>query len=188
MRIKLFTFLLLTVMSCSIPIGPSKYSWGSFSAKMNGKVWGQSYPNGFQEIRGHTTSGGTNINQCPEESYWILLEWYNKQGFNREELFLKKIPLKAGKYKVIPFTPNCQMTDPIYAIFYTSIDDGDVLGDTYNLLPTYDNFVQVDNYDNYTKEIRGKFQLTFVVATKAYGHFLPDTLRLTEGSFHTKIK
>lgn len=116
------------------------------------------------------------------------MEWYSKEGFKREELFLKKIPLKAGKYKVIPYTPNCQMTDPIYAIFYTSISDGDVLGDTYTILPAYDNFVQADNYDAYTKEIRGKFQLKFVVTTKASGHILPDTLQFTEGRFYTKIK
>jgi hypothetical protein len=155
---------------------------------MNGKEWGQSYPGGFQEIRGNTFQGGKAEDQCPEENYWIRLEWYNKQGFNREELFLKKVPLKVGKYKVIPFTPNCQMTDPVYAIFFTSIDDGDVLGDTYTILPTYDNFIQVDNYDAYTKEIKGKFQLKFVVETKTSGHVLPDTLQLTEGRFYTKIK
>jgi len=186
MGIKVLILLLVIVTSCSLPIGPSKYSWGSFSAKINGKVWGQSYPNGYQEIRGHTTSGGNALNQCPEESYWILLEWYNNKGFLSEDLFLKKIPLKAGKYKVIPLTPNCQMTDPIYATFSTSNDD--VLEDNYTILPTYDNFVQVDNYDTYTKEIRGKFQLKFVVASKSPGHRLPDTLQFTEGRFYTKIK
>jgi hypothetical protein len=190
MRTNFFALLLLIVTSCSVfqDIGPSKYSWGSFSAKMNGKEWGQSYPGGFQEIRGDTFQGGNAEDQCPEENYWISFDWFNKQGFHRENLILKKIPLMPGKYKVIPYSSKCQMIDPIYAIFFTSIDDGDVLGDIYAILPTQDNFVQIDNFDNYTKEIRGKFQLTFVIKDRGSNRILSDTLRFTEGRFHTKIK
>jgi hypothetical protein len=188
MSIKVLILLLLIITSCSIPIGPSKYSWGSFSAQMNGKAWGQSYPEGFQEIRADTFQGGNAEDQCPEESHWISFDWYNNKGFHRENLILRKIPLVAGKYKVIPNPSQCKMTDPVYAMFYTSIDDGDVLGDSYRILSTYDNFVQVDNYDTYTKEIRGKFQLKFVLASKAPRHVLPDTLQFTEGRFYTKIK
>lgn len=190
MRTNFFILFLLIVTSCSVfqDIGPSKYSWGSFSAQMNGKVWGQNYPNGFQEIRGDTFQGGNAENQCLEESHSISFDWFNKQGFHRENLILRKIPLLSGKYKVIPNPSKCKMTDPIYAMFYTSTDDGDVLGDIYTILPTQDNFVQIDNYDNYTKEIRGKFQLTFVIKSIGANHVLPDTLQFTEGSFHTKIK
>ncbi|HAK77106.1 MAG TPA: hypothetical protein DCR35_02420 [Runella sp.] len=186
----IISLFLLIATSCSVfqDIGPSKYSWGSFSAKINGKVWGESYSGGFQEIRGDTFQGGNAENQCPEESHSISFDWFNKQGFHRENLILRKIPLLSGKHQVIPNPSKCKMTDPIYAMFYTSTDDGDVLGDIYTILPTQDNFVQIDNYDNYTKEIKGKFQLTFVIKSIGGNHVLPDTLRLTEGRFHTKIK
>ncbi|AXE19804.1 hypothetical protein DR864_19685 [Runella rosea] len=104
---------------------------------MNGSTWGKSYPGGFQEIRGDTFQGGKAEYQYPEKNGWISFDWYNKQGFQLENLILRKhfCLLENIKPSLI-HTSNCQTMAPIYAMFYTSTDDGDVAGDTYKILST----------------------------------------------------
>ncbi|MGG7666324.1 hypothetical protein [Dyadobacter sp. BHUBP1] len=51
-----------------------------------------------------------------------------------------------------------------------------------------DNYIQINSYNAKTQEIKGSFQLTLANARiSRSSDVLPDTLRLRNGRFHTRI-
>ena len=49
------------------------------------------------------------------------------------------------------------------------------------------SFVTLTSYDPVTKELRGTFDITFIVAHRPYAG-APDTLRVRNGVFHTRVR
>jgi len=184
-----FSILILFFASCDVGPLPRLPSWGYLTADMNGKEWSKTYKNAYQVT--HAVEGKAakySAVPCQSDFTYIFSNLYNSDGNLRQELIFTKIPLERGHYKIIPFkNGTCNDSDPVYGIFYTSISDGDVAGDVYNVLNSEDNFIEIDDYKVSTKEIKGRFQITFIVESKRYGHYLPDTLRFLNGRFHTKI-
>jgi hypothetical protein len=139
-----------------------------------------------QGVVGKSQSSGAV--PCPYDFSYLASQLYNSEGFLRQELLFIKIPTIPGHHKIIPYKLNyCDDRDPAYGVLYTSVSDGDVAGDQYQVLSTEDNYIDIEDYNAVSKEIKGTFQVTFTLESKGYGHNLPDTLRFTEGRFHTKI-
>lgn len=188
-RIVLYISLIVLNFACSLKydVSPKNPSWGYLTAKMNGEEWNQTYRKGYQVVQGIIAAPGS-VAPCKDEFYYLNTELYTDQGFIRQSLTLMKVPIAKGKYKVQPSVLGyCSDNDSVYGIFYTMIDDGCVSGDVYKILDSADNFLQIDDYNAKSKEIKGAFQLTFVLEREGADHTLPDTLRFTSGKFHTKI-
>jgi hypothetical protein len=172
-------------MSCCVdaPI-PGVSTLGFLTAKMNGKEWNKTYKNAYQVTMAIVGTTGSAI---PCDSYHVLVsELYNNAGHLRQKLNLIKIPLKKGRYQILPFQNGiCKDSDPVYGMFYSLISDGDVLGDDYSVLDSENNFVEIEEFNQKTNEIKGSFQLTFVLTGQARNNLLPDTLKFTGGQFHT---
>jgi hypothetical protein len=113
----------------------------------------------------------------------IFIDRFSKENYHREGLNISKIQREIGKFSVHRYK-----TQPPYSYYSTLVDGGDVLGDVYDLVTEQeDNYVEIEKLSG--KEIWGKFQLTFVKDT-TFGvadPSAPDTVRLTNGVFHTKL-
>jgi hypothetical protein len=187
-RILFYISLSLLIIGCDTeksikPIGPT---FGYVLAKMNGEPWIRINKKGFQTTRGIIAEYSSAM-PCQGLQYNIFTELYNGEGYITQAMYFIKVPLMKGKYKVDPYVDeSCQLQDPIYSFFDTTIG-GDVSGDYYKILSSEDNFLQVENYNPKSKEIKGSFQVTFVLERAGYGHTLPDTMRFTDGRFFTKM-
>lgn len=79
--------------------------------------------------------------------------------------------------------------------YYTLRDDGDVICDIYNTHEpdSLQNFIIITSYNPQTKEIRGTFQATYLIDSNRIATIgkcrplAPDTLRIRNGEFYTKI-
>ena len=112
---------------------------------------------------------------------------FNDKNFKRENLFFYKINNSIGENIITPTTPHA--VDSTHGAFYgTLIDDGDVLGDSYDLLEgIIENKLTIDKKEG--DEIWGTFQAAFV-KDKTYlpeDPTAPDTVIFTNGKFHTKL-
>ena len=171
--------------SCAENLMP-QVSFGFVNAEVNGMHWNTTYRNAYQATY---AVDALYSSATPCDKYTFLSsELYNELGYLRQSFELVKIPSVKGKFKIVPFqNGHCDESDPVYANLYTWTSDGDVLGDTYNVLTTENNFVEITSYNPDTKEIKGKFEVTFVLERRGSNHILADTLRFQNGHFHTKI-
>jgi hypothetical protein len=79
--------------------------------------------------------------------------------------------------------------------YFTLRDDGDVLCDKYNVYEpdSLNNFIDILAYNPQTKEIRGRFQITYLIDSTRLATIgrcrptTPDTLRIQNGEFYTKL-
>jgi hypothetical protein len=104
------------------------------------------------------------------------------------------LPTRKGVYRLTNYKkqPECKDVPNITdAIALYSREEGDATIQIYKILdsPKENNYLQIDEYNKDTKEIKGRFQVVFVVDSprKLRGNYDPDTIRLTNGIFHTKI-
>jgi hypothetical protein len=166
---------------------PTNPSLGTLTAKMNGNNWNKTYKNAYQVIQCALVSQST-VFPCKNREMDIISELYSQEGYLRQQLCFIKIPRYIGRHKIVPaVSQHCNELDPVYGELFTLNQDGDVLGDVYNTLESADNFIQIDQFNEKTGEINGIFQLTLVIERRGDESRLPDTLRFTEGKFHTKI-
>ena len=108
-------------------------------------------------------------------------------GFQRVANFLS--PQRIYKY-------NLNLTPIKLSSTYSTLrDDGDVLCDFYNIYEpdSLQNFITITSFNTQTKEIRGTFQATYlidssrVIAIGKCRPTAPDTIRIRNGEFYTKI-
>ncbi|MDQ6758199.1 MAG: hypothetical protein M3004_14850 [Bacteroidota bacterium] len=75
--------------------------------------------------------------------------------------------------------------------YYTFRDDGDVGCDTYNIYEpdSSQNKIIITSFNSQTKEIKGTFQATYLIDQTRPKCRLsaPDTIRIRNGEFYTKI-
>lgn len=151
--------------------------WGEASAIKNGEPW----------------SG--RIYAQPNEPYGygfdISIDVFNNQEFLREVLHIAKIPYNMSKTKIDTLDIRVDVT--LTAASYSSlVDDGDVLGDLFKVYEgEEENYIIITEYNEETGEIRGEFEVAFVFDEGPLGTrsdpTVPDTIRFTNGTFHTKI-
>jgi hypothetical protein len=104
------------------------------------------------------------------------------------------LPARKGVYRFTTYgnqpeckdVPNMTKVSAIY-----NREEGDATIESYKVVdsPKENNYLQIDDYNKTTKEIKGRFQVVFVVnrLRKLRGNYDPDTIRLTNGVFHTKV-
>jgi len=140
---------------------------------------------------------GTGVNAdlppCQPGILQVYMEKSTREGAAREALYIMKIPPAVGTYPVRIFR-TCREDTFVGANFHLLGADGDVLLDSYRVLETEDNWVQVTDYNANTGEIKGTFQIAFVhgsiydvVKREKFVTSFPDTVRFTNGQFHTRV-
>lgn len=150
--------------------------YGTAYATFNGKAWSAG------KVR-----CASNI-PCYKGKLGFDFSVYNRQGFRRETMVFEKIPIAKGNYSINQLNyndPLCKDTVAI-ASYSTLQDDGDVALDFYNVIPSLNNYFAIDDYNERTKELRGSFSVTFKIFSRQDPNS-PDTIRVTNGSFYTKI-
>ena len=145
--------------------------WGEAFSEKNGNTW---IASPYAKININLKNGVINLSIDSVDQYGIL----------REKCSIYKVPPIPGKYPVAN-TFISTKDSLVGANFFYS--EADVLYGVYNILDSdSSSFVTVISYDTLSKEIRGSFDLTFIVGRQPYMG-APDTIRLRKGSFHTKV-
>lgn len=173
MKYVLFLFTIILCSSCkkdpSPPVDPSPF-WGEASATINGNFW-EAQP--------------TAIISFPHGHGWDMSIDSFDSGILRHILGIYKLPFTPGTYPVI--NTFAQMDDYMVgaSFSYWTADQADGL---YTVLEAdSSSFVTLQSYDTITKELRGTFEFTFIVSHRPYPN-APDTLRVRNGVFHTKVR
>ena len=174
---KHFLFLMLWAtifFSCKkdpVPVvEPSPY-WGESSATINGKAWA-AWPSAW-------------VNLIHKNNWFIVIDSFDRFNILRQGLTLKKVPFTPGIYPVVNAAP--QLNDSLVGADFTYWEADLALGYYTVLESDSSSFVTLESYDPTTKELRGTFDLTFIVSHRPYTG-APDTLRVRNGRFHTKVR
>ena len=187
MRSNLILFSMFTIfllIGCQSDIAVPQNSWGYFKADVNGRRWAKTFKNAYQAVRG-SEDYPDSLNRNKISVYSLL---FDHTGSLQEQFYFENIPLKPGRYKIL-HTKNPSGTDSIsVSSSLTTFIDYDVFRDEYEVLNSESNYLQIDQYQvNGNREIKGRFNVTFILKSKREFNSYDDTLRFTNGSFHTKI-
>ena len=118
----------------------------------------------------------------------ITFERYNEFGEKRETYTFNLIKKNNLVQRIYPrdykITHGFGLN--LFSGFFTSIDDGDVVCDAYNVLAadSINNFLQIESQSNNYKEITGRLNATYYRFDSCRGSTWQDTLRITNGKFH----
>ncbi|WP_031529478.1 hypothetical protein [Dyadobacter crusticola] len=183
-RFPKYVLALWLFAACLPQLAIPENSWGYFSARVNGKRWEKTFENAFQAIRASEHDLDSSV--CKRLIVYSLL--FESDGNLQEELSFSNIPKKEGRYKVSRNrTYSCKDSTTVYSHLNTFIDF-DMFRDQYEVLDSEDNYLQIDTYqENGNREIKGRFNVTYVLKTPRAFNSYEDTLRFTNGKFHTKI-
>ncbi|MYF41169.1 MAG: hypothetical protein F4221_10060 [Rhodothermaceae bacterium] len=100
-----------------------------------------------------------------------------------ETLYFEDIPRRLGTY-LLPL-PGVSESQGHY--FHAHVHGHDVVGLGYYLDISAESFISIDAYDLSTCTIQGTFALTVVNTQPKDMYPYVDTLRFTEGRFHTHV-
>jgi hypothetical protein len=105
----------------------------------------------------------------------------------RETFSIGPLPLyKTGRFKINQSTDRSNIAPSNKTLISTMTvmeADGDAILGWYNIVPSEDNYITITHFDK--DQIRGTFQATYA---KAEPFLLgPDTIRITDGTFSSKI-
>ena len=83
-----------------------------------------------------------------------------------------------------PFDPN-----KVMSTFFTLSNDGDVVCHVFHVLEkdSFNNWVRITKYNEKTKEFSGEFSVTYIKTEECATFSYPDTIRIRNRVFHTKI-
>ncbi len=176
--------ILMFIISCSFLFscnknddGIGRRQWGTISAMKNGEFWeGEIY----SLSKSYSFEAGQGVD--------IFINRYNEKGYHREELYFYKVPDKVDKYPLSQ-TSFLDKDSLIGADYFTSVDDGDVLGEIYYLIlnDSIEDYIEITDVSG--KELFGRFQASFAKDTTSLDGdpSAPDTVIFTNGKFHTKV-
>ncbi len=150
--------------------------WGEATALKNGEQWNAL-------IYGHRRSVPTHIGA----SFSIdVYDVFGDVGFWRQALSFFRVPLEKGTYNLVKSVAQDSLESP-GANYIFILQDGDVAGDLFTILESEENYIEVLSFDD--DEIAAGFQVTFVrynLETISNPE-VPDTIRFTNGYFHTRL-
>ena len=150
--------------------------WGEATALKNGEQWNAL-------IYGHRRSVPTHIGA----SFSIdVYDVFGDVGFRRETLHFFRVPLKKGIYEFVKSIAQDSLDSPGVRHLYI-LQDGDVVGDLFTILESEENYIEVLSLEG--DEITAEFQVTFVRddLESISNPEVPDTIRFTNGYFHTRL-
>ncbi|MEL6864867.1 MAG: hypothetical protein AAFP19_10620 [Bacteroidota bacterium] len=148
--------------------------WGEIRATKNGEAWDNAL------IYGHFESEPTHI------GHDFAIDVFNEQQLRREALAVYRVPNDPGVYPFVHSSPRDSLFNP--GAWYAEIlADGDVFGDSYDVLEGDDSYIEVLSRQG--DKITAQFQLVMIRDTTwGIGNpSLPDTIRFTDGYIHTKL-
>jgi len=119
---------------------------------------------------------------------YLYIDRYNNSQERREAFVVSKIEMKTGVFTIV--NGLGVMPKPYYSSHYSSfVADGDAIDGDYFVLDPDSNYIEIIRLDLNTKDIVGRFNITFVKDTTFnVNPNLPDTIRFTAGEFQTKIQ
>lgn len=185
---KHFLFILISttfLSSCDLfrnNLDPMPPSIGGVDANLNGEKLTSLFPPDRQVARA-AYSGIFEQTTDPVSIYFGFLD---SQNAIRASLSWKKLSVDTGRFTIGEANNSGNDHPEVTASFHTIVG-GDVSGKSYKVLPSADNYFTLDSYDENTKEMKGTFNVTFVVNSYGDERDFPDTLRLTEGRFQTRL-
>lgn len=157
---------------------------------MEGKPWNYILPNGRPILT------QTSCLTCWAERldtlyknflFFSFYRYYEEKGtglFDRnsfESLTFGAIPYKLGKFELLGTITACRPDTIPAARFYTN--EYDVGKDTYEVLKSEKNYIQLTKIDRATGYIEGEFMMTFIRVRKGSRSEYPDTLRFQPSHF-----
>lgn len=173
MKLKYLFALIVYFFSCKEEIPPAEEAhvyWGTINVEKNGTTW--------------VASPSVSIHSKLRDRLNLSFTSFDMYGFKNEKCSIFKVPSYPGTY-VLQNT-SIQENDSLIGSNYFFVDYDLILG-YYNVLEAdSSNFVTVLSYDTLSKEVKGTFDITFIVAQRPYAG-APDTIRLHNGVFHTKV-
>jgi hypothetical protein len=165
----LFVLLIACKKEITKPALPEDY-YGTASAERNGKPW-SAHPTCWIDVIG-------------QSNLVVQLDSFWQDFYFKEQVSIYGIPPILGTYKV--YKLSTQTVDKLYSVL--SMWDADQPLGGYTILESDSstNLVTLTKYDTLTKEIKGTFNLTFVVSGRPYPSY-PDTIKMKNGQFFGKL-
>lgn len=128
------------------------------------------------------------VNSSNPQSFILRTDIYNNVGFWRETFAIVRI---QPNFDVQEITSTDNQNDPnLLSIYYsTLLDDGDILGDIYDLDTTAtNNFIQIISYNSSRAEIKGTFNVSLILTRDSNDAGTPPQhLIFTNGEFTVKV-
>ena len=124
---------------------------------------------------------------CGRTYYVLSVKNYENKIKNRidtyESLFFDKITLEPGKRELGELGCN----NPGIGVNFTSLFADDLIAGEYDLYGESDeNWIEITDIDTAAKEIKGRFNLNFIVSYEHERNAIPDTVFISEGAFFAK--
>lgn len=163
-------------------IEPRPLSMGGVEAKLNGERLTRLFPPEQQEAR----AVYAGYFKEPTDPISINFVFYDADNFLKAGFSWTKLSTETGTFAIQEDEKDTVNDLEVKADFYTLIG-GDVLGNSYKVLPSPDNYFALESYDEASRVMKGSFSVTFVLASNKNDRDFPDTLRLTDGRFETRI-
>jgi len=138
---------------------------------------------------GETWTAKCYMSSITDSTYILRADTFSEQGFWRETFDIRQFVINFKKQKIVTLNRQNQK-GLISANYSTIIDDGDVVGDIYELDTTAtDNFIQILNYNASKNYIEGIFNVSLNLSRDDEdGPTPPEKLEFTYGTFRAKIK
>ena len=178
MRTIILCTLLLSLFSChkdDMPIYQAgDMEHGSINACRNGKNW--------------EASGAGYRYMEKKDLFQLDGATYTYDGVLSEGWGINQIPLKIGKYTVFRHPTGVGgFIGKTTAGFTTIVSDGDVIGDTYRLDESHNNYVEVTTLDTIANKVAGCFELHFVVEQPKKYEYNSEEVCFKNGTFEVDI-
>jgi len=176
MKIKIVYFFVFSLLfSCQKEVSPY---WGNAEMNFNGRKWET------RQVVCEFMKG-----KCLNPEIIIVFEKYDQPTLTTEMIAIGKLPSAKGVHKISKIDyqnyPDC--TYPHANASYRTYEI-DATKESYEILEGEENYVEITDFDENSKEVKGRFYLVFIVRSKWSQSVLPDTLRFTEGRFHARVR
>ena len=152
---KIFTLLVLVscvfIHGCGESVEPEdllgQYADGTITATKNEEPW---EANGF-------IGEGVRF----PDTYVLLVGRFNEQFFRRESFNFSQLINNRIEKEVYPMVSTSEQTaDTVRASYNTVLDDGDVIGDFYEIVRKDNvNWIEFTEYDPVTRRLKGRFEI-----------------------------
>ena len=154
--------------------------WGKMSAMRNGEPWIVSPWQGSLFAVSNDESETMDIMMDAFEMHPGQPEYPCPD----EQLYFAGLPRRLGTY---PLPGRVVQWDVEQTGYFFTFDRCDLARSVYVLDQSEGGFISIDTYDRSTCTIKGTFALTVIREKPGGTHPYVDTLRFTEGRFHTHV-
>ena len=179
-----FGCVLLLAVGCTKdetrPISPNQRRpyWGSVSAKRNGVNWKANIYAGYHPLANSTERFGFTCDVYAKlDNDSVMREAFRVLNIEKRSYLSD---LDSAVYDTTRAYHYANQTT--FATYHRFYDDGDVISMSYLIAENQPHWVQIDSFNEFTKETSGTFSITFISRDQ------PDTVRFTDGHFQTRVQ